>query len=233
MSNALNGKSNNLEEFEQIDNKDYTQYDNNTVEQLIEIDDLISKFKLNTKIIENNSLSDISNISTLEINLPLNKLVTTNLNSIVQTNTKNIGQPINYSISKNFKDISCIYLICIGFINEIKTNYNLTNNYPSNYIVCKYGLTKNLHRRLNEHNRDYGKKNNTTLYLNYYKEISKEKLYLAENILKETFIRLEYQFNDFVGKNELILIPVDELDSLKYEYEKIKNYLSRDEYIRI
>ncbi len=47
MSNALNGKSNNLEEFEQIDNKDYTQYDDNTVEQLIEIDDLISKFKLN------------------------------------------------------------------------------------------------------------------------------------------------------------------------------------------
>lgn len=230
MSNTLNGKSNNLEEFEKIDNKEYTQYDDNIVEQLLEIDDLISKFKLNTKIIENNLLSNISNS---EINLPLNKLITTNLNSIIQTNTKNIGQLINYSTSKNFRDISCIYLICIGFINEIKTNYNLTNNYPSNYIVCKYGLTKNLHRRLNEHNRDYGKKNNTTLYLNYYKEISKEKLYLAENILKETFIRLEYQFNDFVGKNELILIPVDELDSLKYEYDKIKNYLSRDEYIRI
>ena len=100
-------------------------------------------------------------------------------------------------------------------------------------VVCKYGLTKNLERRLNEHDRDYGKKNNLTLHLNYHKEIPKEKLYFAENILKETFIRLGYQFNDIVGKNELILIPVKELDSLKYEYEKIKNYLFKDEYVSI
>jgi hypothetical protein len=223
MSNALLGKPNDLEEFEQFDNTNYTEYDDNTVEQLIEIDDLITKFKLSTIINQETNL-----IPNLISNLPTN--IPSNLDSIY---INNIGIPINRDSNKNFKNISCIYLICIGFIETIKINYKLENNYLPECVVCKYGLTKNLERRLNEHDRDYGKKNNLTLHLNYHKEIPKEKLYFAENILKETFIRLGYQFNDIAGKNELILIPVKELDSLKYEYEKIKNYLFKDEYVSI
>ena len=45
-----------------------------------------------------------------------------------------------------------------------------------------------------------------------------------DNILEDIFIKLGLKFNDIPSKTELIAIPKENLDSIKYEYEKIKLY---------
>ena len=139
-----------------------------------------------------------------------------------------INQAIKlFSLSKN-RNISCCYLLVLGkldlFKNFIKiNNTNIINNslLKSNneLLLCKYGKTIDLNRRLKEHRKDYS---NILKNIENQSGISQEIKLLNYKIMKpdkltinESYIRNSMKFSDrqldFIDinnkkRNELIII---------------------------
>ncbi len=205
----------NFSEFDDATNK-INEFDEETIESIYMLNELISRLK-NTNI----SIEDES------INLK-NKVIDKN---ILEENI--LGLPIDCKKINDYKNVSCIYLICLGYVSELRDIYNIDPSYPDDSILCKYGLSKNLERRLKEHDKDFGNKLNKTLFLKFFVTISENKLYYAENILEDIFIRLGVKYDRIPKKTELVIIPKKEIDSIKEEYDKIKIYLLKYDCIRI
>lgn len=205
----------NFSEFHDTTNK-IDEHDEETVETIYMLNEFLSILKntntpiedgnidLNCKVIDKNKLDD--NI---------------------------LGLPIDCKKISEYKNISCIYLICLGYVSELRSIYNIDTSYSDDSILCKYGLSKNLERRLKEHNKDFGNKLNKTLFLKFFVRISENKLYYAENILEDIFIRLGVKYDRIPKKTELVIIPKKELESIKEEYDKIKIFLLKYDCIRI
>jgi hypothetical protein len=54
--------------------------------------------------------------------------------------------------------ISCVYLISFGTVKDLKKTFNI-NNINDTDIVCKYGRTNDINRRITELSNEYKKKN--------------------------------------------------------------------------
>ncbi len=134
---------------------------------------------------------------------------------------------------KNNENITCIYLVTIGFVNNLRSYYNISDRYNDDDLLCKYGLTNNLLRRCKEHQRDYGRISGSSLHLKYFTHINEKKLFFAENILKDIFYNLDYKFDDYPGKHELVIIPKNKLQDIKKEYDRINLFIRKNDYIYI
>ncbi len=208
--------------------------DNDNLEE-ININDLFNGFvNININVSEDETInfSELLN-KDIDVVSEDNQKNTNIQNSYLIQNEIDLGTLIDNKTILQYNGISCIYLVCLGYIKEIRSIYNIDESYSDDLILCKYGLSKNLNRRLREHKYDFGKKLNKNIYLKFHAIIPITKLYFAENILEDIFIKLGLKFNDIPSKTELIAIPKENLDSIKYEYEKIKYNLSRIESIQI
>ncbi len=207
-----------INEFENVTNN-IDGYDEETLCSIEMLNYVISSFKdIDIKNINDKNINDKNNEDNND-----NKI--TNKKEILNEIPVELGFPIITNKITHYKNMSCIYLICLGYIREIRNIYNIDQTYPDDAILCKYGLTKNLERRLKEHNSDYGSKLNKLLYLKFFVKISPDKLYYAENILEDIFIKLGYKYDRVPKKTELVIIPRSDLESIKNEYDKIKIYL--------
>ncbi len=205
----------NFSEFDDAINK-IDEYDEETTESIYMLNELICRLKNTNISVENKSINlekKVIDKNKLEENI--------------------LGLPIDCKKISDYKNISCIYLICLGYVSELRNIYNIDTSYPDDSILCKYGLSKNLERRLREHDKDFGNKLNKTLFLKFFVTISENKLYYAENILEDIFIRLGVKYDRIPKKTELVIIPKKEIDSIKEEYDKIKIYLLKYDCIRI
>lgn len=195
------------------------EYDNETNESIELLNQIIIKLK-DTNIPKHENIQILNNDTKYEDRFSKNTF-------------NELGLPINKNKISEYKGVSCIYLICLGYISEIRNIYNVDQSYPDDSILCKYGLTKNLDRRLKEHKKDYGNILKKDIYLKFYVKISENILYFAENILEDIFIKLGHKYNDIPRKTELVIIPKKELEMIKNEYDKIKIYLLQYDVLEI
>ena len=144
---------------------------------------------------------------------------------------KNLGLPIP-EVKKVLRMTSiplcCIYLLVLGTVKELRTTMNISSQYPDNYIVCKYGLTKNLEKRLSVHSIDFKKLGIENISVKYYSHVDLKYLMIAENSIKEYVVLLKFVFY-FTKKNnktitELAIMPLSTLNvSLKKKFKEIED----------
>ena len=128
---------------------------------------------------------------------------------------KNLNSYLKTSINK----VSAIYLFRLGKVKDLRTRFDIDPSYRPNHLLFKYGLTKDLRRRANEHNRSYGKLS-SEFALQLHVSIDPEYLYDAESELSSYFKsnELYFQHPDF---KELIIVSPQVLHKEVSHYYKL------------
>lgn len=138
-------------------------------------------------------------------------------------------------------------------VKDLRKSMNIDPKYPDDSIICKYGFTDDLSRRLTEHIKTYKKIDGCELRLKQYCYVDPEpkNLRKAEKTIKifveEQGWKLNYQDNQelFVVSNKEMERVVDKYDviaqkflgkcselinALKYEQEKFKREIQAKEH---
>jgi hypothetical protein len=55
-------------------------------------------------------------------------------------------------------EINCLYLIKLGYVKDLRSSLKINDNIKDEYLICKYGRTNDLSRRIIEHTNHYKKK---------------------------------------------------------------------------
>jgi predicted GIY-YIG superfamily endonuclease len=85
---------------------------------------------------------------------------------------------------------------------------NISDKYSDTDIVCKYGFTDDLDRRLKEHQTNFNKIENVDIKLKYYTYIDHNELSKAESRLKNMF-KLMDNFIEYQDYKEIVIISQD------------------------
>jgi hypothetical protein len=142
---------------------------------------------------------------------------------LVETIGLNISD-MRRSLDSSVSYITCIYLLEIGYIKDFRETFGITEDLDDNYLICKYGYTNNLSRRLHEHNTAFKKLNkNIRISVITYAMIEEEFLSQAENELKNSF---ELTENNLLidNHNELIYISKNKIKNIKKCYKKTQEH---------
>lgn len=136
-------------------------------------------------------------------------------------------------LQKHTSELSGIYLIKLGTIEEIQKIYKINNinnlNISRGDFVYKYGRSKLLERRINDHIRDYGKY--FRLELIYYAIIDNDEYSLsqAEAKLKNHFSDKKL---DIEGRSELVILNNNDLIRSRDFIEEIrKEYYNNPDFL--
>ena len=114
--------------------------------------------------------------------------------------------------------ISCVYLLSLNSVKELRDTFNISENIPDDAIVCKYGKTDDLQRRIKEHQNNYGKLKNVELSIMCYIYVDKKLITEAENQIKNYFTLNNMKF-DYENSNELVIINKEYIKNAKKTYE--------------
>lgn len=123
------------------------------------------------------------------------------------------------------KSIPSIYLLTLGKVKNLRDSFNIPKDIDDETILCKYGKTENLERRLTEHNNDYGKIKGVQLRLKYYAFIDPEFINDAENQIKNFFIANNMKY-EHLERNELVLINLNLIKNTLKTYGLVYNSCS-------
>lgn len=123
------------------------------------------------------------------------------------------------------KSIPSIYLLTLGKVSKLRKSFNISKDIDDETILCKYGKTENLERRLIEHNNDYGKIEGVELRLKYYAFIDPEFITDAENQIKNFFVANNMKL-EHLKRNELVLVNANLMKNTLKTYEFVYNSCS-------
>lgn len=137
------------------------------------------------------------------------------------------------SLKCNTMKISCIYLLTLNTVANLRTSLSIPSKYLDDMIVVKYGRTDDLHRRLNEHmTQTFESVEGLDLKVKYYGYVDDEYASKAESHIERFFDFGNYRFinEKYV---ELAIIPANKFDEIKKQYEVIQSKYSgtQNEYI--
>ena len=141
--------------------------------------------------------------------------------SVLGTNAKVVRKVF----SKDTNTIPCVYFFILGRVKNLRKSMNIDLKYSDDYLVCKYGQTKDLARRTSEHISFFNKIEGCDLTLKYYSYIDPQYTYTAENDIKESIIALESDFK-YENMNELVIIKPGQMIHIEKAFSHIgKKYL--------
>lgn len=123
-------------------------------------------------------------------------------------------------LSKASVPVSCIYLIRIGSVKDLRKSMNINSRYPDDSSVYKYGLTNDLIRRMREHETSYGKIPGAHVTLYHYSLIDVSFIQEAENSLSNRFNLIKSKIT-YKNYKELIILDKTELKQVYKEYDDI------------
>ena len=115
--------------------------------------------------------------------------------------------------------LPCVYLFTLGYVKDLRKSMNIIESFSDDSIVAKYGFTKDLSRRTNEHIKSLNKIANVDIKLKYYSYIDPQYISTAETDMKELFESLNIKLN-YENLEELIIIPntFNKIISEKYNH---------------
>jgi chromosome segregation ATPase len=120
-----------------------------------------------------------------------------------------------------------IYLFTLGTVKELRESMNIDEKYSDDMIVCKYGRSDSVMRRMGEHEKEYGKIEGVSLKLKYYAHIDESLASKAETDVKNFFTKEEMLFK-YKKYKELVIINEKQFNNVKKQYEKVeKNHSGR------
>ena len=116
--------------------------------------------------------------------------------------------------------LPAIYLIYLGTVKDLRNTFKINDSFPDDYMVYKYGCTKNLSQRLGSNKSQYGKLENIKFVLNTFHGIDPIYKFKAENDIKEECEAYEINLQA-EGYKELIVLNPKQLEHLKKSYGRI------------
>ena len=157
----------------------------------------------------------------------VNKLFTIQMGTKIEKNklaAKLCGVTIS-QVNEVFKlncagSFSCIYLISLGLVKDLRETFNIDKSFNDNLMVYKFGFTMHLDKRLLEHNDTYGKLNNVKISVIAYQYIDNNDMSNAESEIRIFCKTFELKLN--VNKyNELIVLNNEQLTQVKTQYKYV------------
>ena len=124
------------------------------------------------------------------------------------------------------KNTSCIYLIEIGSVKNLRSSMNIENCHSDSSSVYKWGKTSNLRNRTKSHTKIYSKFRGASLKIIHYILIDEYFLTNFENRVKNMLKKKKYYYA-YPHHKELAIIPSDELDNVIQSYEIISKKYAR------
>jgi len=118
--------------------------------------------------------------------------------------------------------ISCIYLLSIGTVKDLRTILNISEKYSDENIVMKYGRTDDLQRRISEHENTWTKLKVSSINLKYFGMIDKKFCSQAEKNVKDKVEEMKTNFS-FEKMDELICVSEKQTKELKKFYEEVSS----------
>jgi len=120
-------------------------------------------------------------------------------------------------VTKHIPVFSCIYLISLGKVIDVRNDLGISDLIDDNKIVYKYGRTDDIHRRLDEHKRYYAKYKSVKLEPGIFQHIDPAHTVKAEAEIRDFFDSFGKELV-LDGKKELVALNKKELDRVKKEY---------------
>ncbi len=124
--------------------------------------------------------------------------------------------------SKSASTLPCIYLFVIGKIKNLRKHFEISDEYNDNDCVYRFGTTKELSRRTDEHNKSFGKIKGAELKLSIFNFIDVQYIFQAETELKSFMEGLEVMF-ECKGHKELVIIPKNKMKCVQKQFNYIGN----------
>ncbi len=130
--------------------------------------------------------------------------------------------------------VSCVYLFVLGTVKDLRASMLIPDTFPDDALVCKYGKTEDLKRRTTEHYRDYGAIQNSQLVLAAQAWVDPIHITEAENRIRSHFEHTGYKLKSLgaetlhdnserqVLRNELVIIPLNQLKHVKAQFADIQ-----------
>ena len=116
--------------------------------------------------------------------------------------------------------LPAIYLIYLGKVKDLRNTFKINDSFPDDYMVYKYGCTKNLADRMKSNKSHYGKLENIKFVLNTFHGIDPIYKFKAETDIKEECEAYEINLQT-EGYKELIVLNPKQLEHLKKSYGRI------------
>lgn len=123
---------------------------------------------------------------------------------------------MNNFLTKTLSPVSCIYFFFVGKVKDIRKKYQIDQDLEDNLMVCKYGYTENLNRRVKEHKRKFGNQ----LELLAFNLIDASYLSEAENSLYKYFKEIKSFINlkiDSNKQNEIVAVDQHQIKNIKHQ----------------
>lgn len=123
--------------------------------------------------------------------------------------------------NKNVSTIPCIYLLSLNTVKDLRETLNIPTEYNDEMIVCKYGCTEDIERRIKEHQNNYGKLNKVNLELVLFSYIDPKYIFDTENSISNYFHK--YKLNK---DEEIIIIQNKDMKNIKGQYDMVQQAFS-------
>jgi hypothetical protein len=116
----------------------------------------------------------------------------------------------------NNKEISCLYLIILGMVKQLREKMNIPLNHADERILCRYGKTTNVTKEIDEQKKKYKEMLDidialiTSIYIDpYYESDYVDSLHKA-NVMNKTKNMFKLMKTEFKYKNESGLVVLSE-----------------------
>jgi len=123
--------------------------------------------------------------------------------------------------------ISCVYLISLGTAGDLRETFSIVGGRDVN-IVCKYGRTNDIDRRMTELSNEYSKKNeNISLSVITFSFIDDVFASKAETDMKDIFTNDYHKLTD-IQESELICVTRRQISNITRLYRTLENDYGRE-----
>jgi hypothetical protein len=122
--------------------------------------------------------------------------------------------------NKNIATIPSIYLFSLNTVKNLRTSFNISEQYTDDMIVCKYGCTKDIEQRTKEHQAKYGKIKGVNLGLMMFSYIDPQYIFEAETSVASFLNSYQYKYEQY---NELVIINPKQMKQIKQQFDMVQN----------
>lgn len=122
--------------------------------------------------------------------------------------------------SKTSQDVSCIYLLKLGSVQDLRKTFNIPASFKYSDGFYKMGMTNDLSKRMAQHKATYGKMKNVKVVLTHYEYIDPQYKSDAERKIKN-FFEVSNMFFQYENHVELVIISTKNYKKVIESFETI------------
>jgi hypothetical protein len=137
---------------------------------------------------------------------------------------------VKKSIKTFVNKISCVYLILLGQVKDLRTSMEVDKKYSDDSYIFKLGYAEDFEKRMAGHKQTFKDIKNVKLALQHLAPIDKQYISQAETDLKKLTNRYKFNYKNF---DELIILTKEEVNEVKEIYSLLcYKYSGSDEELK-